>query len=265
MINVNINTTKNKTIRYFCSHFKIMTKSKDWFISWFDTDYYHILYKHRDYSEAKKFMQNIVTFLNIKKEDLLLDLACGKGRHSIFLNSLGFDVIGADLSKNSIQKAKYFENDRLKFIEHDMRNPLKTKFNVILNLFTSFGFFEDDNEDIAILQNMKNGLKPYGIAVIDFMNAKKVISNLVLEESKIIEGITFHINRYLENEFIVKKIHFVADNKEHIYYEKVKNLDLNKIKSYMNTVGFTIKHTFGNYNLEAFDEETSDRLILVLE
>lgn len=242
-----------------------MTKNKDWFVSWFDTDFYHILYKHRDHSEAQEFMQNIVDFLNLKKEDLLLDLGCGKGRHSIYLNKLGFDVIGADLSKNSIRQAKNSENDRLKFVVHDMRIPFKTKFNAILNLFTSFGFFENDVEDIATLQNIKNGLKPNGIAVIDFMNTKKVIADLVLSEVQIIDGISFHINRYLEHGFIVKKIHFVAEEKEYTYYEKVKNLNLNKIKSYISTVGFTIKHTFGNYQLEPFDEETSDRLILVLE
>jgi SAM-dependent methyltransferase len=242
-----------------------MTVNKDWFVSWFDTDYYHILYKHRDYSEAQEFMQNIIAFLNIKKEDLLLDLACGKGRHAIFLNSLGYNVLVADLSKNSIQQAKRYENDRLKFVEHDMRQPFKTKFNAILNLFTSFGFFEKDIEDIAILRNIKNGLKTNGFAVIDFMNAKKVISNLVGEENQTIDGITFHISRYVEKSFIVKKIKFTIDNEEHVYYEKVKNLDLNKIKSYINAVGFTIKHTFGNYQLEKFDEETADRLILVLE
>jgi SAM-dependent methyltransferase len=242
-----------------------MTDNKDWFVSWFDTDYYHILYKHRDDSEAQGFMKNIVTFLSIKKDDLLLDLACGKGRHAIFLNSLGYDVIGADLSRNSIQRAKKFENDRLKFVEHDMRNPFKTKFNAILNLFTSFGFFDNDSEDIAVLQNIKDGLKPRGVAVIDFMNAKKVISNLVKVESQTIDGITFHISRYVEKGFIVKKIKFFADDREHIYYEKVKNLDLNKIKSHIKTVGFTIKYTFGNYHLEEFDEKTADRLILVLE
>ena len=242
-----------------------MTDNKDWFVSWFDTDYYHILYKHRNYSEGQEFMKNIVAFLNIKKEGLLLDLACGKGRHSIYLNSLGYDVIGADLSKNSIQRAKQYENDRLKFVEHDMRKPFKTKFNAILNLFTSFGFFENDNEDIAILKNIKNGLKSDGVAVIDFMNAKKVISNLVREETQTIDGITFHISRYVEKGFIVKKIEFTIDDKENIYYEKVKNLDLNKIKSYIDTVGFTIIHTFGNYQLEKFDEEAADRLILVLE
>lgn len=242
-----------------------MNKKTEWFASWFDTSYYHILYKHRDDSEAQEFIRNIVSFLNIKKEDKLLDLACGKGRHSIFLNQLGYNVIGADLSKNSINIAKEFENERLHFVEHDMRNSFKTKFDVILNLFTSFGFFEDDNEDIKVLQNIKNGLNKNGIAIIDFMNAKKVIKQLVPEEIQQIDGITFNIKRYLKNGFIIKEINFNADGEHHTFFEKVKCLDLTKINLYLDSVGFKIKHTFGNYQLDVFNEDTSDRLILVLE
>ena len=242
-----------------------MTEKKEWFASWFNTPYYHILYANRDYSEAREFMQNVVAFLALKKDDILLDLGCGKGRHSIFLNSLGFHVVGADLSKNSIQEAKQFENEKLKFIEHDMRNRFNNKYNAILNLFTSFGFFENDKEDIKVLKNIKNGLKPNGIAIIDFMNVKKVIANLVEEETKTIQGITFRINRYVKDGFIVKEINFEAEGKKHTYFEKVKCLDLPKIKSFLHLVDFKIKHTFGNYQLDTYHEETSDRLILVLE
>jgi SAM-dependent methyltransferase len=210
-------------------------------------------------------MRNLVSLLQFNSDDLLLDLACGKGRHSIYLNSLGYNVVGADLSKNSIQHAKKFENDRLHFVEHDMRNAFKNKYNAILNLFTSFGFFEDDQEDIAILKNIKNGLLPNGIAVIDFMNAEKVTENLVPNEVQTIDGITFYISRYIEKGFIVKEIRFEADGEQHIFFEKVKSLNLEKINSYINSVGFKIKHIFGNYQLADFDPKNSDRLILVLE
>ena len=90
-----------------------MKTQKDWFVSWFDTPYYHILYKHRDDTEAQLFMKNLIKTLEFSKKQLLLDLACGKGRHSIYLNALGYNVIGADLSKNSIAHAKQFENERL--------------------------------------------------------------------------------------------------------------------------------------------------------
>ena len=242
-----------------------MNKNKDWFESWFNTRYYHILYAHRNYSEAQKFIQNITTVLNLKKDDILLDLGCGKGRHAIYLNALGFHVVGADLSKNSIEYAKQFENESLKFMEHDMRTPLTSTYNAIFNLFTSFGFFEDDNDDIAVLQHIKNGLKPTGSAVIDFMNVEKVISNLVSEEIQTIEGITFEIKRYIQNGFIVKEINFNSEGDHHTYFEKVKILDLPKIKKYLKAVNFEIKHIFGNYQLEKFNQENSDRLILVLE
>lgn len=242
-----------------------MTKNINWFVSWFNSKYYHILYKHRDDKEADIFMRNLISFLNLKKEEVILDLACGKGRHAIFLNSLGFNVVGADLSTNSIQKAKKKENERLRFFEHDMRNPFPEKYNTVLNLFTSFGFFEEDSEDITVLKNIKNSLEKDGIAVIDFMNALYVVKYLVPNETLIIDGITFNITKYVENGFIIKKIVFEAEGDDHTYFEKVKILDLPKIKGYLQTVGFKIKHTFGNYQLDNFDEHTSKRLILVLE
>ena len=68
-----------------------MMKNKDWFVSWFDTEYYHTLYKHRDDTEAHDFVKNLVSFLKLTQNDTILDLACGKGRHAIYLNQLGFN------------------------------------------------------------------------------------------------------------------------------------------------------------------------------
>ncbi len=242
-----------------------MGTKKAWYESWFNTPYYHTLYKHRDYKEAQEFMVNLSKFLNFKQTDAILDLACGRGRHAVYLNSLGFNVTGADLSENNISYAKQFENDRLRFEVHDMRLPFETKFDAILNMFTSFGFFEDDAEDIAILKNFKQGLSENGIAVIDFMNCKKVIKELVPSEIKSIDGIDFEITRYVKDGFIVKEINFDDAGEHYRYYEKVKNLDFEKINSFLEEVDFKIKHIFGNYQLEDFNEQTSDRLILVLE
>ena len=242
-----------------------MKKQKDWFVSWFDSPYYHILYKHRDDTEAQLFMQNLVNTLKFSKTHLLLDLACGKGRHSIYLNSLGYNIDGADLSINSIKHAKQFENERLHFFEHDMRDAFSKKYDVILNLFTSFGFFEDDNDDIAVLQNIKNGLNKDGVAIIDFMNSKSVLNGLVKDEIVEIDNITFNISRYIKDGFVIKEINFIADKENYTFYEKVKLLPLEKIKKYIEKVGFSIKYVFGDYELNTFDEEKSNRLILVLE
>ncbi|KGL63270.1 class I SAM-dependent DNA methyltransferase [Polaribacter sp. Hel1_85] len=238
-------------------------KTKDWFTDWFNTPYYHTLYKERNDDEAQLFMKNITSFLNLPKSTHILDLPCGKGRHSVFLNSLGYKVTGGDLAANSIKSAKKFENHTLKFKVHDMREPFNNKYDAIFNLFTSFGYFEDDKEDILILQNIKNGLNKDGFFVFDFLNAEKVKLNLVTKETKTVDAITFNIKREIKDGFILKHISFFTDGKNHCYTEKVKYLDLEKMTSFFKKVGFTITKVFGNYNLDNFDSKTSDRLIII--
>ncbi len=241
-----------------------MDTSSEWFATWFDTSYYHILYKNRDYKEAQLFMSNLVEFLKLKKDTSILDLACGKGRHSIFLNSLGYEVTGADLSKNSIDFANQSKSDSLNFIVHDMRDELQDTYHAIFSMFTSFGYFEDDNEDIKVLRNIKKGLKDSdSVFVLDFLNTKKAIKNMVTKETKIIDGIIFNINRCVENGFIIKKIEVVDDNQTFHFFERVKCLDLEKLSDFFSQVGFKIKHIIGDYNMQNFDENNSDRLILI--
>jgi SAM-dependent methyltransferase len=176
----------------------------NWFASWFDSPYYHILYKDRDEEEAQLLMDNIVHYLNLPEDSKILDLACGKGRHSIYLNQLGFDVTGADLSTNSIAEAKKSENKTLHFREHDMRLPFEDQFDAIFNLFTSFGYFENEQDNLTTLKAIKESLTEYGFAVIDFMNVHQVIANLVPEEVKTVDGIAFHIKRYIKDHYIYK-------------------------------------------------------------
>src|SRR5690554_3145970 len=143
---------------------------KNWFVEWFDTDYYHILYKDRDYKEAALFIDNITSYLNLPDNAKVLDLCCGKGRHSSYLNTLGFDVLGVDLSENSIAEAKKNENDSLHFKTHDMREPVGQKFDAVFNLFTSFGYFENGQDNLSTLKAIQESLLDDGFAVIDFMN-----------------------------------------------------------------------------------------------
>ncbi|MDP6921737.1 MAG: class I SAM-dependent methyltransferase [Lutibacter sp.] len=240
-------------------------KQQDWFTTWFDSPYYHTLYQHRNATEAALFIRNLADSLEFNNKDHLLDLACGKGRHAIYLNNLGYRVTGADLSVNNIQTARKAANDRLDFMVHDMRDPLPQSYDIILNLFTSFGYFEADSTDLQVLRNIRQALAPSGRVVIDYMNCKKVVANLVAKETQVADRIDFHIQRKLAGNFIVKEIDFQAGGKTHHYVEKIKYLDLTKIKSYLHQVGLTIQYTFGDYHLNTFDEAQSDRLILVLE
>ncbi|MBE7630308.1 class I SAM-dependent methyltransferase [Tenacibaculum piscium] len=240
-------------------------KTTNWFTAWFDTTYYHTLYKHRNDADAQFFMRNITSFLKLPKHSHIADLPCGKGRHSVYLNSLGYKVTGGDLSKNSIEYAQKFENETLHFEVWDMRTPLSKKYDAIFNLFTSFGYFDDDSEDIAILKNIKNGLQEKGVCVLDFLNVEKVKNSLVTDEIKTIDGIEFHIKRELKDGFILKHISFFADEKQHNYTEQVKFLTLDKMEVYFEKAGLEIKHVFGDYALNDFDKNTSDRLILIAE
>ena len=238
-------------------------KTKDWFTNWFNTPYYHILYKDRNDDEAQLFMKHITTFLNLPKTTHILDLPCGRGRHSVFLNSLGYKVTGGDLAANSIKLAKEFENETLNFKVHDMRAPFNNKYDAVFNLFTSFGYFDDDKEDILILNNIKQSLKKDGFFVFDFLNAEKVKLNLVAKETKIVNSITFNIKREIKDGFIYKHISFFADGENHTYTEQVKYLDLDKMTAFFEKVGFTITNVFGDYDLNAFEAKTSEGLILI--
>ncbi|WP_121665614.1 class I SAM-dependent methyltransferase [Mesonia aquimarina] len=243
-----------------------MTKLEtNWYASWFDTDFYHILYRDRGYQEAQDFMQNLVDFLQLEKKAKLLDLACGKGRHSIYLHKLGYNVTGVDLSKNSIAEAKTHEKQGLDFQVHDMCKPLPEKFDAVFNLFTSFGYFEKEESNLNTIKAIKQELKPNGFGVIDFMNVEKVITNLVPEETKSVKGIDFNISRWVENGFIFKRIQFEAEGDQHDYIERVKALRLEDFKDYFKKAGINLKHTLGDYDLHEFDEKKSDRLILIFQ
>ncbi len=237
--------------------------TENWFASWFDSPYYHILYKDRNDQEAGVFMTHLATFLKLPPNSEILDLACGKGRHSRFLNNLGYQVTGVDLSPKSIAFAKQFENESLKFEEHDMSLPYPKKFDAVFNLFTSFGYFEKEEDNLKTIQAIKMELKDDGYGVIDFLNAKFVEQNLVPFETKIVDGITFSIKRKIENGFILKNIRFTHNNQDYNFTERVKAISLSEFKEYFIASGVNLVHCFGDYNLNEFNEETSNRLILL--
>lgn len=240
-------------------------KTKNWFASWFDSPYYHILYKDRNYREAQIFMDNLTHYLNLPEKAKVLDLACGKGRHSIYLNQLGFTVIGADLSENSICEANKNANENLHFQVHDMREPFEDKFDGIFNLFTSFGYFENDDDNLKTLIAIKNSLTEYGFAVIDFMNVNQVIATLVPEETKTVDGIDFHIKRYVLDNHIFKEIDFVDQGETFHFTEKVKALTLDDFQEMMTEAGIYLLDTFGDYKLKKFHKNTSERLIMIFK
>ncbi len=243
----------------------MLKDSTMWYTSWFDTPYYHILYKDRDHCDAKEFMDNITNYLSLENGEKILDLACGKGRHSMYLNTLGFDVTGADLSKNSISYASEFENKTLRFKVHDMCKPYPGKFSAIFNLFTSFGYFDKEEDNLSTIKAIKSSLNEKGFGVIDFMNTTMVLKNLVPQEVKEIDGITFNIKRFYQDGHIYKEIKFRDNNEDFLYTERVKNITLQDFEDYFAKAGVDLLDVFGNYQLQKFNKNTSPRLILIFK
>ena len=233
--------------------------------SWFDTPYYHILYKERNYREAQIFMDNLTHYLNLPENAKVLDLACGKGRHSIYLNQLGFTVLGADLSENSIAEANKNANETLHFKVHDMREPFEEKFDAIFNLFTSFGYFEDEADNLKTLIAIKDSLSETGFAVIDFMNVNQVIETLVPEEVKTVDQIEFHIKRYVKEGHIYKEISFQDQGQNYHFTEKVRAFSLQDFQELMDEAGIYLLDIFGDYKLKKFHKTDSERLIMIFK
>lgn len=238
-----------------------------WFKDWFNTTYYHILYKDRDFSEAEIFIQKLSAYNNLAAKSKIIDLACGKGRHSYFLRQLDFDVLGVDLSQESVAfAAKEFGKDHLRFQVHDMREDLfptiiPEKVDAIYNLFTSFGYFDEESEDKKVFSSVSNALKENGIFVLDFLNEQWVRNTLVPEATIQKEGIDFHIQKKIENGFIVKDIQFQDQGEDFHFFEKVKLHTIEQIDAYAKEFGLERKKVWGDYLLNDFDLETSPRAI----
>lgn len=236
----------------------------EWFKDWFDSEFYHILYTNRDQHEADVFISNLLQVLAIQPGAKVLDLACGKGRHSLFLNQLGYDVLGVDLSCNSIGQAHVFENEHLHFQVGDMREPQgAAEFAAVFNLFTSFGYFESAAENLKTLNAIHQSLIPKGYLVIDFMNSTKAIANLVPHYTLERKGVSFTIEKSIENQVISKRISFLNSGKPYFFEERVQALELPDFERYFHQTGFQIQAVFGDYLLSPFDVKASDRMIFV--
>ncbi|GAB5538239.1 MAG: class I SAM-dependent methyltransferase [Salibacteraceae bacterium] len=236
---------------------------KEWFETWFDTRYYHLLYQHRDENEAHRFIDALLSFLTPKKHAKFLDVACGKGRHSIQINAAGFEVVGVDLSNNSIASAREHENDRLEFRVQDIRESLgDTEFDYALNLFTSFGYFDTRQEHLRALCNIYQALKDDGVFVLDYLNKKHVEQNFSEYQTLEIDGVHFEINKSIDGEHISKKIMVSDGNEEHHYEERVMAFSKSDLIGLVREAGFSISSMHGDYNLNPSTDD-APRVIII--
>lgn len=237
-----------------------------WFSEWFDSPYYHLLYANRDEAEAQTFIKSLMNYLPLTQQATVLDMPCGKGRHANFLASLGYHVVGADLSPNSIEQARNEAQDTAVFTVHDIREAAwEEDFDVVLNLFTSLGYFDSEEDDIAAFKTLTQAVKKDGYLVVDFFNAHKVVAQLVAENEVNRGEVTFQLARNYDGKFIHKTIAFTDKEKKYHFSERVRAFYKEDFLAFSRFAGLQLMETFGSYRLEPFDKETSDRLILIFK
>lgn len=235
-----------------------------WYLDWFSSEYYDLLYKHRDEEEATAFIENIFGLLPIKKECQILDMACGNGRHSKALAPFGF-VWGIDINAAQIQKAQKRNIPNAQFLVHDMRKVVKENhFDVVFNLFSSFGYFNSREEDLNVLKGVVCNLQKDAFFVQDYLNAPLIISRLK-ESEEITDGeLRFFIQRSLINNVIKKEIIVEKQGKKvGLFKEELMAYTPEELVSLHLESGLSVIHTFGDYNLCTFDPTQSTRWIAV--
>lgn len=241
-----------------------MTNKKEWFSEWFNQKEYHLLYKHRDDHEASTVIERLLSTIQLKKAAKVMDLACGRGRHANYLHKKGFNTWGFDLSPSNIEFANLNSPADIKFRVHDMRQPFpETGFDAIFNFFTSFGYFESDIEHQIAIDNIYNALNRGGYLVLDYLNVIPIINKLIGEETVKRDGIEFRINRYLNDKRIIKAIGFEREGRPVNYVESIAAYTKVDFKKLLSHAGLQLIKTYGDYDLNPYDEHLSSRLILV--
>lgn len=239
----------------------------DWFKDWFSSEDYLDVYKHRDNADAEKILNLIFNNVALSPNDLILDMACGFGRHSILLAKKGFSVVSIDLSKKLLKLGNTLSEGSIMkpfFVASDMRSLcFKSSFRLVLNLFTSFGYFNSDKENMTVLRNAFNLLKKNSYFIIDYFN-KEFLLKSIEPASEIVNGQTKIIQkRRIEGDRIIKTILIERDDENREFFESVKLYSKTDICKNLEIIGFEIKNIYGDYNGADFNENSSPRVIIL--
>ena len=241
---------------------------QSWFKNWFNSPYYHQLYFNRDESEAAAFINKLIDYLKPPVGSCMLDVACGKGRHSLQLANKGFDVTGIDLSEDSINEALQYESENLHFYQHDMRLPFRINYyDYVFNFFTSFGYFQTQRENDNAIRTIAQSLKPTGTFVMDYLNVHYAEDNMVHRSEKEIDGVNFIITKWHDETHFYKKIMIEDDLLEEpvVHTEKVSKFSIGDFTEMFAYQGLQIKEVFGDYNFGNYSINKSPRLIMIAQ
>lgn len=238
----------------------------EWFKEWFNTPYYHELYFKRDEVEAAAFIDRLIGYLHPPAASRMLDVACGRGRHSLQLASKGYEVTGIDISPGSIAWANEQAQPNLQFFVHDMRQPFWINyFDFAFNFFTSFGYFRTLHEHEAALRTIAQALKKDGVFVIDYLNVHYAEDHFKHSFDLEHDGMNFHITKWMDETHFYKKIEVEHDSftEPRVYTERVSKFSLGDFTEMLAYQGLQVQHVFGDYQLGPYHVRNTPRMIIV--
>ena len=237
-----------------------------WYRDWFNSENYLRVYGHRNQEEADRLVELITKRLNLRANTSVLDMACGAGRHAVSFAKLGFKVTAVDLSQLLISEAKKNadqEGVALDFILSDiLEYETDKKFDLVVNLFTSFGYFDEDEENYAVVKKAYDVLNSGGYFVIDYFNKDFLVKNLVPTSVFSEDGLRIIQSRAIEKTRIVKKITITNSGSSEEFYESVRLYSFDEILNYIKKAGFKIDKQYGDYFGNNYESESSPRLII---
>jgi len=264
-LNKNENLFNQLNKLYLRSYICFMTELA-WYKDWFDSPFYHKLYFERDESEATAFINTLLGYLNPSPGSRMLDIGCGRGRHSRIFAEKKFNVTGIDISPASIIFAKKYEKENLEFYQQDMRLPFRVNyFDYAFNFFTSFGYFNTRRENDDAIRTIANSLKENGVFVIDYLNVHFAENKLVYNEERTLDGTFYEIHRWHDATHFYKKI-IVRDPMLPYpleYIEKVSKFSIGDFTDMLSYRHLQIQEVFGDFQLGSYHLKNSPRMIIV--
>jgi ubiquinone/menaquinone biosynthesis C-methylase UbiE len=238
----------------------------EWYKKSFGDDYL-LVYKHRDLEGAYNEVKRMIEWLKLPAGAEVLDLCCGMGRHSMALTDFGYNVTGVDLSEVLLREAVRMDSEgKVRWIQGDMREvPLNETYDAVVNLFTSFGYFEEAEENERVLKEIHRLLSPeQGQFIIDYLNADQVAANLVPFSKREEGNCTIEESRKIEDGFVRKTIVIrEPGTQERVYSEQVRLYGLENFLGMLKDAGLEVQHVYGGYDASPYNKTDSKRMIFV--
>ncbi|ANT64864.1 class I SAM-dependent methyltransferase [Prosthecochloris sp. CIB 2401] len=246
------------------------TEHTAWFAAWFNHPLYLKLYSHRDASEARRCVETILKETSLAPSTPtphILDVACGAGRHALEFSRRGFNVTANDLSPYLINCTRaHAEKEGLGITctRQDMRTlDIDGSYELAVQLFSSFGYFDRNEDDAQVIQQVYRHLKPGGWYALDLINPAHLEKTLIPHSEKQVDELTVIEERSIANGRVKKEISITGPDGTHRFSESVRLFSSASIRTLLEQEGFEIVRILGDYGGTPFDSEHSPRMLLL--